>query len=70
MTEFYTKLADELAGSRDDLQLVITTEDVFAGEQQQRRIREALAGPTQITSATFRAKTIGDGPDFQRAFVV
>ncbi|MCH8839850.1 MAG: hypothetical protein IH831_04075 [Planctomycetes bacterium] len=48
MVEFYTKLAGELAATRDDLQLVLTTEDVFAGQLQQWRIREALSGPVQI----------------------
>ena len=48
IVEFYKKLSDELADARDDLQLVLTTEDVFSGKPQQRRIREAVAGPVEI----------------------
>ena len=48
MVELYAKLADDLVATRDDLQLVLATEDVFAGQLAQRRMREALSGPVQI----------------------
>jgi len=48
MVAFYKRLASELSGSRDDLQLVLATEEIFADEAQQRRIREALTGSVRM----------------------
>lgn len=48
MVEFYAGLANQLVATRDDLQLVLTTEDIFAGPLGQQRIRESLSMPVEI----------------------
>lgn len=51
LADFYKKLAEDLGQRRDDLQLVLTTEDMFAGAIQQRRLREAISGSAQLNQA-------------------
>jgi len=47
----YSRLAADLTRARDDLQLVLTTEDLFAGPLQQKRLREAVSGAVQLDQA-------------------
>ncbi len=48
LTQFYANLADQLVANREDLQLIVATEDLFSGPQQQQRLRESLANSVQL----------------------
>ncbi len=47
----YAKISERLATERSDLQLVLTTEDLFAGEPLQRRLRYALSDRVNLNEA-------------------
>jgi hypothetical protein len=51
LAEFYSRLGENLTRERDDLQLVLTTENLFAGPLLQRRLREAVSGGVQLDQA-------------------
>ena len=49
MVEFYRRNAAELGSIRADLELMLTTEQVFAGSPQRQRLRESLSTPAQLS---------------------
>ncbi|NOY43589.1 MAG: hypothetical protein GXP26_17350 [Planctomycetes bacterium] len=53
LVEFYSQLAKELQAERRDLQLMLTTEDLFAGGALQRRVRQSLASPVRLSQVLF-----------------
>lgn len=48
LTETYARLAETLRQHRDDLQLILTTEDLFAGAQLQKQLRRSVAEHHQL----------------------
>ncbi len=48
LTQLYAKIANTLQTRRSDLQLILTTEHLFAGQALQRQLRLALAGRTKL----------------------
>jgi hypothetical protein len=55
LTKFYADLSAHVAGNRADLQLVLTTEDLFTGPAEQR-LRQAVSGRGALDDA---AKELG-----------
>ena len=48
LSGLYAKLAEVLTAERQDLQLVLATEDVFTGPAMQRRVRQAISNPESL----------------------
>ncbi len=53
LTALYRRLGERLRQGREDLQLVLTTEEVFAGETAQRQLRQAVAEKTALDQVLF-----------------
>ncbi len=48
ITKLYSQTATALQSQRSDLKLLLTTEELFAGESQRQRLRESLSEPAQL----------------------
>jgi hypothetical protein len=48
LASLYQRLGKQLRNQREDLQLILTTEELFANKQAQRQVRLALAGDTTL----------------------
>lgn len=48
LCKLYTRMADQLHRTRDDLRLVLTTESLFTGDEFQQAVRSAIASPTDL----------------------
>gem|GEM_PF-1350311 len=51
MTSLYQRIGQQLRSQREDLQLVLTTEQLFASTRAQRQVRLAIAGNTTLAQA-------------------
>ncbi len=49
LTQMYAQIAGELVATRSDLQLVLATEDIFAGATMERRVRKAISRPIKLS---------------------
>ncbi len=49
LTQFYSQLSKHLQAERSDLQLYLTTEDLFAGATLQQQVRQSLATPIRLS---------------------
>ena len=48
ISQLYKKLAQQVTASRSDQRLILATEALFAGNELQRRVREAIAAPADF----------------------
>jgi len=45
LSQLYAKLAEQVTADRNELRLILATEDLFAGPELQQRVRQAIAKP-------------------------
>ncbi len=50
LTNFYSKLGQQVSMARSDLQLILATEDAFSGPELQQRVRKAIADAGQLNA--------------------
>ena len=48
LSQLYQRLAQQVTAERNDLRLILATENVFAGPELQQRVREAIAEPVDF----------------------
>jgi hypothetical protein len=48
LTALYQQLAQQVTARRDDIDLILTTEQLFAGQVLEQRVRQAIADPAQF----------------------
>ncbi|NOY29158.1 MAG: family 10 glycosylhydrolase [Planctomycetes bacterium] len=61
LTQMYAKMASALVAERNDLQLVLATEEVFSGSTLQQQVRRAISKPTNLSQVLLE-----HGLDFTR----
>ena len=61
LTKLYTQISEELVAKRNDLRLLISTEDVFSGSEMQQQVRNAISQHANLSEIL-----IDHGIDFSR----
>ncbi|NOZ39071.1 MAG: hypothetical protein GXP24_02445, partial [Planctomycetes bacterium] len=61
LTQMYAKMAADLVSRRNDLKLVLATEEVFSGAELQQQVRNAISKPANLSQLLLE-----HGVDFSR----